>query len=377
MNILFLCSEYPPFPNGGIGTFTKELATELVKNGHKIYVIGNYPVQKKEIDVIDGVEVIKIKKSKGILGQIINRLRMLFTIKKIINHRQIDILEVSDFGGPLAFYPKLDCKIVTRLHGSVFYFKKLTNTLTFKDKLWKLIEKSSIKKSNRIISVSQFTANYTKEIFNLEKNIKTIHNGIAINTPYIKKEHFDHVIKYIFAGSILKKKGILELIDAWLEFEKGKSNVELFIYGKNIEGLVDIIKAKLEKSNCISIQINSPLPKSALIEIYEKMDFCIFPSKAEAFSLAPMEAMAMSKVVLYTNQTSASEIIKNDFNGVIIPQCTVKDILSSLNYAYNMDIAKYNLISKNAYLTIKNNFNVVDKNKQNSLFYEEVISYEN
>lgn len=373
MNILFLCSEYPPFPNGGIGTFTKELATELVKNGHKIYVIGNYPVQKKEIDVIDGVEIIRIKKSKGISGQIINRLRMLFTIKKIINHRKIDILEVSDFGGPLAFYPKLDCKIVTRLHGSVFYFKKLTNTLTFKDKLWKLIEKSSIKKSNRIISVSQFTANYTKEIFDLEKNIKVIHNGITINTSYIKKEYFNHVIKYIFAGSLLKKKGILELIDAWLEFEKGKSNVELFIYGKNIEGIVDIIKAKLEKSNCISIQINSPLPKSALIEVYKKMDFCIFPSKAEAFSLAPMEAMAMSKVVLYTDQTSARELINDGDNGILIKSCTVENILIALEKTKDLSIHDYQSISKNAYNTVNLNFNIKEKNIENIKFYQEVI----
>lgn len=42
MNILFICDEYPPGKNGGIGTVVQNLGRELVKQGHSIFVVGLY-----------------------------------------------------------------------------------------------------------------------------------------------------------------------------------------------------------------------------------------------------------------------------------------------------------------------------------------------
>ena len=43
MNLLYYCSEYPPYKSGGIGTVTKIVAEELVRRGHNVSVIGYYP----------------------------------------------------------------------------------------------------------------------------------------------------------------------------------------------------------------------------------------------------------------------------------------------------------------------------------------------
>ena len=40
MRILYICDEYPPCVQGGIGTFTKDLAEALVKEGHQITIAG-------------------------------------------------------------------------------------------------------------------------------------------------------------------------------------------------------------------------------------------------------------------------------------------------------------------------------------------------
>ena len=42
MNILYICDEYPPGRNGGIGTMVQVLGRELVKQGHNVYVAGLY-----------------------------------------------------------------------------------------------------------------------------------------------------------------------------------------------------------------------------------------------------------------------------------------------------------------------------------------------
>src|SRR5690606_32803321 len=38
----FICEEYPPGRNGGIGTMVKTLYKELVKLGHQVYIVGLY-----------------------------------------------------------------------------------------------------------------------------------------------------------------------------------------------------------------------------------------------------------------------------------------------------------------------------------------------
>ncbi|MTB45058.1 glycosyltransferase, partial [Providencia sp. wls1950] len=117
MNILFICNEYPPYPSGGIGIFTNELSIELVRSGHGVFVIGLYPIKKKIQDSIFGVNIIRIPKKNGIFGNIINRYYLYREIKSLIRKEKIDIIETPDFNGLLAFYPRLNCKIITRLHG--------------------------------------------------------------------------------------------------------------------------------------------------------------------------------------------------------------------------------------------------------------------
>ncbi|MGR5542443.1 glycosyltransferase family 4 protein, partial [Vibrio campbellii] len=92
----------------------------------------------------------------------------------------IDIVEVQDFHGLLGFLPKLNAKVVVRLHGSVSYFKSLLNNRSTKDFIWKLLEGSNLMKADEIVSVSDFTAVKTKSIFGITSNVKTIHNGVVV-----------------------------------------------------------------------------------------------------------------------------------------------------------------------------------------------------
>ena len=59
MNILFYCSEYPPYKTGGIGTVIKIIAERLVLSGHNVYVIGYYSSQciKDTYEFDNGVHV--------------------------------------------------------------------------------------------------------------------------------------------------------------------------------------------------------------------------------------------------------------------------------------------------------------------------------
>jgi glycogen(starch) synthase len=40
MKILYICNEYPPFVHGGIGTFVRDLAEIMHKDGNQVFIWG-------------------------------------------------------------------------------------------------------------------------------------------------------------------------------------------------------------------------------------------------------------------------------------------------------------------------------------------------
>ncbi|WP_235410304.1 glycosyltransferase family 4 protein, partial [Proteus terrae] len=183
--------------------------------------------------------------------------------------------------------PKLECKYLIRLHGSVTYFYELLKIPSYKKLIWKYIEKNALKKADKIISVSNFTAQETKKIFNIKESIDVIYNGIEINSKYLEKYPQNNIKKFVFAGSLIKKKGIIELIDAWKKFSKNKKDVELHIFGKDIENLLSIFLVDEHLKIDDNLFFHGAVEKNELIKFYNTAHFFISPSKAEAFSLAP------------------------------------------------------------------------------------------
>ena len=96
MNLLFYCSEYPPYTTGGIGRVTKIIAEELVSRGHCVHIIGFYSSMKTSYECSDenGVYVFRHK-----LDSVIENNPLLFRcIRKIgfsrrISQKQVDYVE--------------------------------------------------------------------------------------------------------------------------------------------------------------------------------------------------------------------------------------------------------------------------------------------
>lgn len=198
MKILYYCNEYPPEKSGGIGIFTKEIAERLAADkNNEVYVYGMYSLNEKKIEIINNVFIIRDVKNNGLLNFITNRVRAYISIKNLINDREIDLIEVQEFNGLIAFWPKVKAKIVVRLHGSVIYFRTLLHEINIKNLVWRIVEKKTIMSADKIISVSEFTARKTKEIFKFSKDIDVIHNGINFDGIFREKKSSDHK-HYIF-----------------------------------------------------------------------------------------------------------------------------------------------------------------------------------
>lgn len=376
MNILFYCNEYPPFPHGGIGTFTQDIAEELAKKNVNIYVYGLYDCNTPTAEKVNGVTVIRDKKSHSFLGKCLSRISTYFRLKDIIKKNNIDILEVQDAGGLLAFYPKLKTNVVIRLHGTKTTVGALSGEkASLISYMFRILEKSHLQQTENIISVSQFTADFTRSTFGLNFTDHIHYNGVVPlqYEPEITRKYND-IVNYCYIGSLYERKGIFDLIKYWIEFSKQDDNankVVLFVFGKSVNGSLDKLNETLREHDINNVCFLGHKTKAEIYEFLKKVHFVFIPSHVENFSLVPIESMLNKKVVYYTNQCSASELIADSDNGYLINGSD--DLLNMLQHSYQLSHDTYSSIANNAYKTVLEKFTTDVTLNVDLAYYKKII----
>ncbi len=167
-----------------------------------------------------------------------------------------------------------------------------------------------------------------------KKNLKVLANG-NINGIDIKQfslENFDtqtitlirsnlkfssEDIIFLFVGRILKDKGVDELVNAFLKINQKYNNSKLLIVGSfedEINPVSEFTKQEIINNNNITyvgFQID-------VRQFFAIADVFILPSYREGFPNVVLQAGAMELPSIVTNINGSNEIIKDEFNGLII-----------------------------------------------------------
>lgn len=326
MRIAFLTPEYPhPITgtSGGIGSSIKNLAKGLVKNG--IYVrILVYAQPKDSLFEEDGIQIQTIKniKFKG-LSRFLTHKKIELIINQLYQNKEIDLVEAPDWTGFTSFINPRKCPIIIRLNGSDTYFCHLDN----RPVKWinKFHEKRALQKANGYISVSQFTANLTNHLFRQNNPYTIIPNCIDTDAfvPSIISHENEHPL-ILYLGTIIRKKGVLEIPFIFNEIIKKLPQCKLLLIGKDAADISTGNSStwELMKNEFSPEALNNTVYKGAVSyervkEHLEQADVCIFPSFAEAFPVSWLEAMAMEKAIVTSNIGWANELIENEKDGLM------------------------------------------------------------
>lgn len=376
MHICFLTNEYPKkdFPHGGIGSFVKTIAQELVKKGIKVSVLGfNYSDNYEE--TIDcGVSIFRLKqaKIKG-LSWHFNFRKINAKLEEINNSDKIDIVEASELG--LAFIKKKSStKYVIRLHGGHHFFAESENR---KINWWKgFQEKRSFKKADGFIAVSKFVKSHTEKY--LSYNNKPIE---FINYPinsdlFMPTEGKIILNKIVFAGTVCEKKGVRQLIQAFSIIIKQFPAATLDIYGRDWfyadgSSYIEMLKNK-EIKDSKSITFKGSVKYEEIPKKYAQAEVCVFPSHMETQGLVAPEAMAMEKMVVFSQQGPGSETIIDYETGLLCNPHDPEDIAEKIIWVFN-NLEKSNEIAKNARISVLNKFDIEKITQKNIDFYKTII----
>jgi glycosyltransferase involved in cell wall biosynthesis len=326
MKIAFLTPEYPhpkTGSSGGIGTSIKNLARGLIGQGCSVRVLV-YGQKEEGLFYDSGIIVQQIRnvKLKG-LSWFLTRKKLERIINQLYSEKKIDLVEAPDWTGITSFIQPAKCPIIIRLNGSDTYFCHLDNRPV--KAINKFHERRALHKADALISVSQFTADLTNEVFGLHKKFTIIANCVDINLFDSKDNSIDNNKTILYFGSLIRKKGLLELPSIFNEVFRENPEAKLILIGKDVPDVISgspstwvLMQSLFTEEAMANISYLGSVPYAEIRDQIERATICVFPSFAEALPVSWLEAMAMQKAVVASNIGWAIEIIEDGKEGFLV-----------------------------------------------------------
>lgn len=379
MHIAFITSHYP-FKDaksvGGIGTSIKNLAEELTHLGHIVSVF--VYAQEKDDFVVDGsISIYKIKNVylRG-FSWYLTRKKIQEKINSVNKATKIDIVEAPDWEGITSFI-NLKIPVVLRLNGSDAYFCYLDGRKNkFKNRFH---ERRALVKADGIISVSDFTAKITQQVFNIEKAYTVIPNGVNVER-FKPISHKDDAKIILYFGGIIRKKGLLEIPHYFNIVSEQLPEAELVLIGKDMPDISSgngstkaMMESLFSEEALKKVHFLGSKPYEEIKDYINRAAVCIFPSYAEAMPVSWLEAMALEKAIVGSDIGWSNEIIDNGNNGFKVNPKDYTTFASRIvELLCNKELKK--TIEKEARVTILRTFSTEVTALKTLEFYKKTIS---
>lgn len=326
MKIAFLTPEYPHVKTGnagGIGTSIKNLAESLSALGHTVRILV-YGQKEDTIFEEEGIIIQQIKnvKVKG-FSWYCTRKKLQHIIDDLYINKLIDIVEAPDWTGITSFIQPKECPLVIRLNGSDTYFCHLDN----RPVKWfnRYHEKRALKRADGHISVSQYTADMTNQLFRLKIRFVIIPNGINPEKflPDTSVEKIPNTILYF--GTLIRKKGLLELPLIFNRVIIKNPEAQLILVGRDAYDIAtgnsstwQLMQQLFSPEALKQVRYIGGVPYESVRTHIAQANVCVFPTFAEALPVSWLEAMAMEKAIVASNIGWGPEVITTNKEGLLV-----------------------------------------------------------
>lgn len=388
MKIAFLTPEYPhqkTGSSGGIGTSIKNLAMGLLTEGCSVRVLV-YAQKEEGIFYDNGICIQQIRnvKFKG-LSWYLTRKKLENIINTLYDNKEIDLVEAPDWTGITSFISPKKCPVVIRLNGSDTYFCHLDQ----RPVKWvnRFHEKRALKKADGLLSVSLFTADTTNEVFHLDKKFCIIPNcidmdvfsinGNSNNNVNINVNNNKNTILYF--GSLIRKKGLLELPFIFNAVVAKKPEAKLILVGKDVPDIISgysstwqMMQGLFSPAALLNVTYLGAVPYEEIKNQITRATVCVFPTFAEALPVSWIEAMALEQPIVASNIGWAAEVIDDGVNGFLVhPKDHLHYAAKIIQLMEDRDLQKeFGLAAKKK---VSEKFSIEKVAQQSLVFYQSLI----
>lgn len=354
LRLLFLCDEYPPGRHGGIGTIVRSMAQALARQGHRVTVAGAYLPGYGGPDrcLDEGVEVHRFRletEARSRLGQTLLRLARSFGrrtgllppkgvpnlapfrayVGRLLREQRTDLLVQPDYQaylGTCTRYvppPRRQVPTVAVLHGSQTFVAEQDGRVPPEHVV--RMDRDTLREVTDIVGVSRHIADWTARRFALDRPITVLHNGVPAWEPPAGQARHD--LQAVFTGTLIPRKGIDSLLRAWNLVQAELPAARLAVLGK---GDIDRCRAILTPAAAPSVRFLGHTDRETLRRHLAESAVGVFPSYAETFGLAPIEAMQAGTATIFTTRASGAELIEHGRDGLLIDPDDIPGLAAAL-----------------------------------------------
>jgi glycosyltransferase involved in cell wall biosynthesis len=319
MRIAFVTAEYPPNIRGGAGHYAYRLTEAMAAKGHEVVIFT--PQDCK------GTTVPGIKISRSSMQGEKSTFRFWIDLPRAIRSEEeagrFDIVHVN--GLSYWFLRGLTrAPIILTAHHSVrdaanvsglSIFQRTVKMGSEESVLMSMVEKKAVKRSQHIVSVSQFTkdrivwhygtkpAKITVIPDGIDQRkmpppeiVEAERNNIGVSSPII-----------LFVGRLDDpRKGLDVLLEAFAKVAQA-TTASLVVVGK---GNVDEMKSKMDLAGMEGrIVFTGFISRERLNVLYAIADLCVVPSRLEGYGFTVADAMQAGCAVIASRVGAIPEVI--------------------------------------------------------------------
>ena len=202
-------------------------------------------------------------------------------------------------------------------------FKKLLLNFIIKP-----ISKLLIYRAKGFLAVSIFAENYFKSLRVKQEKIYRFGYFLSVRKfDFVKTNSI--IIRLIFVGQLIERKGIFTLLEAIDNLVKITQNLHLNIIGTGISEIQ--IKQYIQSNHLENfITLQGAVDSENVIQHIQKTDLLILSSVFDGWGIVVNEALQSHVPVLISDHCGAKELIQHEQNGLIFEAQNVESLTKQL-----------------------------------------------
>jgi len=337
LEICFITGQfYPSF--GGVGVQTYELAKAMGDQGNKVKVITPLIGSEKEREVLQGIDIVRLKPPSLPLSTILYYRRAAAEAEREHVSRGFDVVHGQWLGCLFTYRENFpDSVLIQTLHGTWMGEReglrgaelRLSGDAWVYQYFWPLFayaERRACENACRVIVVSGQNQAEAIKHYGLDGDrISVIPNGVDVKrfNPKVDGEMvrrrlgLEEKQVILFVGGLRDRKGIPYLLQAMSQIRRESPDSYLVICGEGSQrGNLQRMSRELGISECTIF--TGEVPYEDLPEYYAACDLLVLPSNYEAQGIVLLEAMSSQRAVVATQVGGIPETVGPD-SGILVP----------------------------------------------------------